>query len=159
MIERQIEALFEQGRTPAAIAETLGLEESAVRWHLEQIGKRDESDIPEDDFAVIRSRLIDIAKHSEDENLAAKTGMYLWDQKRGTARDRKQAPSLNLLHINTLIAQSHTAVVKALTTQVDGRPDTTEVNQGPAKEDSNQGVLPSPGPQKADESAPGRGRQ
>lgn len=102
----QIQSLADQGASASEIAEALQLSTEAVEFELARAGKLKEEDIPEADFLIIRNRLLSIAKESEDENLAAKVGIFLYEQKRGTAK-MKQAPQINISQINQLILASH----------------------------------------------------
>lgn len=102
----QIQALSDQGASADEIAEALQLSKEAVEYELARAGKIKEEDIPEEDFLIIRNRLLNIAKDSDDEHLAAKVGIFLYEQKRGTAK-MKQAPSINISQINQLILSSH----------------------------------------------------
>lgn len=102
----QIQSLSEQGASADEIAEALQLSKEAVEYELARAGKIKEEDIPEEDFLIIRNRLLSIAKDSEDDNLAAKVGIFLYEQKRGTAK-MKQAPQINISQINQLILASH----------------------------------------------------
>lgn len=106
-INQQILALFAQGLSADQIAEALStvdttLDRRAVEYVLLQNGEIAEEDVPDADFEEIRRGLIDIAKGSEDDYLRAKVGMFLWEQKRGSAKMRG-SPPVNILQINAQI--------------------------------------------------------
>jgi hypothetical protein len=98
----QIETLFAQGLSAEEISRELDIEASVVRYELNRLRKLDEEDIPEEDFREIRQGLLGIAKHSEDDYLRARVGMFLWEQKRGSAKMR-QGPPVNITQINQYI--------------------------------------------------------
>ena len=124
----QISTLADQGASASEIAEALSLSVEAVEYELTRAGKVREEDIPEEDFLVIRNRLLSIAKESEDEHLAAKVGIFLYEQKRGTAK-MKQAPAINISQINQLILASHERLKQVYRENL-GRPNTSPKDLG-----------------------------
>ena len=129
MISLQIKALADAGASASDIAEALELDVATVDLELVKMGRISEDDISNEDFDIIKGRLIDIAKNCPDEALASRTGMFLWEQKRGAAK-LKQAPTVNVLMINQLIQSARDKVLRSV----------NESNQrrasGPAQEGS-----------------------
>ena len=109
----QITALYAQNMSAAQIADALGLDVRAVEYELSRTGALNEEDIPEDDFRAIRDRLIHFAKYSEDEHVAARVGMFIYEQKRGSAKMRG-APSVSLTQINQMFEQANARVNQML---------------------------------------------
>lgn len=95
-LSTQAKSLLEQGASVTQVARELGLEESAVASLL---GEQD--DISDEDFNEIRSGLIELAKHSENEIVRARVGMFLWEQKRGIAKAKM--PTVNIIALNNAI--------------------------------------------------------
>ena len=102
--ELQILALAKEGLTPEQIAVSLGLDEEAVMYVLARHGELKEDEVSDDDFQRIKNRLIDIAKNTEDDYLAANVGKFLWERKKGAIKDFKNAPSINVGRLNLLIS-------------------------------------------------------
>ena len=104
MLAEQIRQLRGQGLEAGVIARQLGVQEDVVNFELNRAGLIDE-DIPDEEFSIIRTGLIKLAKYAEDEHLKARVGMFLWEQKRGSAKMR-QAPPVNVYQLNQMIAAS-----------------------------------------------------
>lgn len=116
-LREQIIALHRDGVCPADIAEALDIDHRIVELELVRHSRLDEEDIPEEDFRVIRARMIDIAKNAPDDNIAGRLGMFLWEQKRGAAKF-KQAPAVNIQQLNAVIQQSSERVMGILNANV-----------------------------------------
>ena len=141
----QIQPLADQGASANEIAEALQLSTEAVEYELARAGKVREEDIPEEDFLVIRNRLLSIAKESDDEHLAAKVGIFLYEQKRGTAK-MKQAPAINISQINQLILASHERLKQVYRENL-SRPGSASENPGEGSQFETATVAtPEPGP-------------
>ena len=137
----QIQALREQGCSVEEISEGLGIARETVEYELLRQGQLDENDIPEEDFGIIRQRLISIAKECEDDNLAAKVGMFLWAQKRGMPRAKNQIPALNIGVVNALILQAHERIRQELSGGNDGENKLGGIqgNSEPAQKNNKDG--------------------
>lgn len=108
--EVQILALAKQGLCVEEIATSLGFDQETVGYVLARNGKLEADEVSDGDFERIRSRMIDIAKHSEDDILAARVGMFLWERKKGSAKDLKSAPVINVNKLNMMIAGANNFV-------------------------------------------------
>lgn len=139
-IATQIRALGSQGLAVADISEQLGVSADIVELELLRDGQISEEDITEEDFRIIRRRLISVAKDSPDENLSSRVGMFLWEQKRGSAK-LKSAPALNLLQLNAVIQQSSARINEILSGSVGGSP----VVEIPRRESAESPAAPGPG--------------
>ena len=113
-IRIQISKLQEQGLPAEEIAKQLDLDVRTVELELFRLGELTQDDIPEADFRLIRDRLIRIAQTSEDESTASKVGMFLYEQKRGTAKSR-QLPPMSLTQINNAFAAASERIEAAFT--------------------------------------------
>ena len=115
MSERlQILALAGEGMSKDEIAAALEMEPAAVGFVLAQEGMVKEEEISDDDFEEIKSRLIRMAKNSENEYIASKVGMYLYDRKKGPVSAMVKAPAVNIAQLNMLIAASSKQVMNSL---------------------------------------------
>ena len=112
--EIQILALAGEGMSAREIADSLCMEPAAVEFVLARNGQKVEDDISDDDFEDIKNGLIEMAKHSENEHLRARVGMYLYDRKRGVATSKDKAPPVNIGQLNLLIAASHKQVIASI---------------------------------------------
>lgn len=101
--EMQIVRLAKDGAAAAEIAESLGLELPAVEYVLARAGQIASDEVSDEDFNIIQKRMIDIAKHTEDDNLASRVGMFLWERKKGAVKDLRNAPQVNIGALNQLI--------------------------------------------------------
>lgn len=113
-LSAQISALHRQGISATDIAAALStaempIDKRTVEFTLAREQEISDEDIPEEDFKVIRQRLIDIAKNSDDDWLAAKVGMFCFEQKRGSAK-LKGAPAINISHINAMFVEAQNRV-------------------------------------------------
>lgn len=105
---RQVLALAAQGLNAPAISAELGLAEELVRVTL--LGNNagaapDDRDISDSQLAAIRQRLADIAMNSDDENNAAKVGMFLLERDKPRKVATPEA-STSLALVNTIIVQA-----------------------------------------------------
>lgn len=101
--EVQILRLAKDGAAANEIAESLGLETPAVEYVLARAGQINSDEVSDEDFDVIQRRLVDIAKHTEDDGLASRVGMFLWERKKGAVKDLRNAPQINIGALNQLI--------------------------------------------------------
>lgn len=108
--ELQILSLAEQGLPASDISDTLGYDLETVQYVLARHGKLEDEEVSDDDFASIRRRLIGIAKESEDDILAARVSMFLWERKRGAIKDLKGGPTINVGKLNMLITGANSFV-------------------------------------------------
>lgn len=113
-IRIQISKLQEQGLPAEEIAKQLDLDVRTVELELFRLGELTQDDIPEADFRLIRDRLIHIAQTHEDVGVASKVGMFLYEQKRGSAKSR-QLPPMSLTQINNAFAAASERIEAAFT--------------------------------------------
>ena len=112
-LESQILALAGQGDKADDIASALRLEIAAVEMVLARHGLIEEDDIKKDDYRAILDGIIETAKHSTQEHLKLRAGMFIVEQKRNR-ENLKHAPALNILTINQLIQNAHGKVLQSL---------------------------------------------
>lgn len=107
-------------------------------------GNLKEDEVSDDDFKRIQARLIDIAKNTEDDYLAANVGKFLWERKKGAVKDFKNAPSINVNKLNMLITASNSFVEDfqlKLKSGGNGKPTTTttiEIRDGGRTEETSK---------------------
>jgi len=127
MLHQQILALSKQGMAAEAIAETLGLEVSVVKLELARKAAPRE-DWSEEEVQDLARGLLAIAKFDPDTGLRARVGMFIYEQRRGSAKLR-QAPAVNIVQLNTMIEAAHKESLRILH---EGLPNSIrEGDQGP----------------------------
>jgi len=107
MIQQQIQMLSKQGLSAEAIGEALGLETSVVKMAAPR------EDWSEEEVQDLARGLLAIAKFDPDTGLRARVGMFIYEQKRGSAKMR-QVPPVNIVQLNTLIDAAHKESIRIL---------------------------------------------
>lgn len=102
-LEQQAVTLFSQGADIDEIANSLDVSPAVVELALTRQKELDEALIPKDDFDDIRRGLIEMAKTSASEEIRARLGIFLWEQREGKASLKNSPGGINLLQINNVI--------------------------------------------------------
>lgn len=96
-LETQIKKLKELGLSTEEICQGMEVDKSSVKFAAEE-------DIDEETWGIIKRRVLRIAATTEDEWLAGKLGMFLWEQKRGKPPTRGgNEGTINIQKVNALI--------------------------------------------------------
>jgi len=98
LTQRQVLALAEQGASSTEIAETLEIEEAAVKLVLNanSAGSAQDRDINDEQLAILRQKAFQLAVGAEDESVSARMTMFLIERDKPRLKEQTISPFMQI---------------------------------------------------------------
>lgn len=142
-LEQQAVTLFSQGADIHEIANSLDVSPQVVELALTRQKELDETLIPKDDFDDIRRGLIEMAKTSASEEIRARLGIFLWEQREGKASLKNTPGGINLLQINNVIQAGQNRALEVIKNLRKSRAGAVEATPSEGRSQSEAERVPS----------------